>query len=121
MLFDNRGNSDSEEEEVSISPADNSRKGRDRGNEARVSQGKDSKSQDSDSDSSSGSGIAIPSAEGDGNAVDESKVTLEDIHEQNERIIQLLESIPDSDVKNTRDTQDDSNDKLKGDIENELL
>jgi hypothetical protein len=118
MLFDNRDDSSSENEEVSISPARNS--GSSSGNQRDETEirGKASSSRDEEESSNSGGGISIPSAEGDGSAVDESKVSLEDIHEQNKKIIGLLESISDSDSK---DTSDDESDQLKGDIENELL
>lgn len=116
MLFDNRGNSDSEREEVSISPANDS-SSRSRENETEIGRGTTSSS-----DSSGGSddgGIAIPSASGDGDAVDENKVSLEDIHEQNKKIIGLLESIASEDASEA--TKNNSDDQLKGEVENELL
>ncbi|WEL23651.1 hypothetical protein [Candidatus Nanohalovita haloferacivicina] len=120
MLFDNRGNSDSKEEEVSISPAQDS-SSRSRDNETEINRGRGS-SNTSSSGSSGGSddgGIAIPSASGDGNAVDESQVSLEDIHEQNKKIIGLLESLTSNESSGSAGKESD--DKLKGDIENELL
>ncbi|MFB6192981.1 MAG: hypothetical protein ABEK00_01920 [Candidatus Nanohaloarchaea archaeon] len=108
MLFDNRGDSNSDRgEEVSISPSSGSGSGKE--TEIRRDRGSE--------ESDSGGGISIPSAEGDGSAVDESKVTLEDIHRQNKKIIGLLEDIADEESG----TENDNSDRLKGDVENELL
>lgn len=118
MLFDNRDDSSSENEEVSISPAQSSGSTSGQRDEAEI-RGKASSSRDEEeSNSSRGGGISIPSAEGDGSAVDENKVSLEDIHEQNKKIIGLLQSISGSEAE---DTSNDESDQLKGDIENELL
>lgn len=117
MLFDNRDDSSSENEEVSISPAQSPSSSSGQREETEI-RGKASSSRDKEESSNSGGGISIPSAEGDGSAVDESKVSLEDIHEQNKKIIGLLESISDSEAENT---SNDESDQLKGDIENELL
>lgn len=118
MLFDKRDDSSSENEEVSISPAQSSSSSSGSQRDEAKIRGKASSSRDKEESSSSGGGISIPSAEGDGSAVDESKVSLEDIHEQNKKIIGLLESISDSKAE---DTSNDESDQLKGDIENELL
>ena len=117
MLFDNRDESSNKNEEVSISPAQSSGSTSGQRDETEI-RGKASSSRDEEESSNSGGGISIPSAEGDGSAVDESKVSLEDIHEQNKKIIGLLESISDSEAENT---SNDESDQLKGDIENELL
>lgn len=117
MLFDNRDDSSSKNEEVSISPAKSSGSSSGQRDETEI-RGKASSSRNKEESGGSSGGISIPSADGDGNAVDEKKVSLEDIHEQNKKIIGLLESISDGESKNTSDKDSD---QLKGDIENELL